>query len=114
MELENLIAKQEAEQQLRDKEIQIENGRDAMKLQEQELRLWQQEQELRLRQRERELNNERKKAEAEEQQRHLQIELTKGSWRASGSVINDTECLIKNKDKNNAKPAENSGRALWT
>ena len=39
MELENLIAKQGAERKLRDPKIQIKNDRDAMKLQEQELRL---------------------------------------------------------------------------
>ena len=50
LEIENLLAKQEAEQQLRNQEIQIKNERDAMKLQDQELRLRQQEQELRLRQ----------------------------------------------------------------
>ena len=93
MEIENFIAKQKAEQQLRDQELQIENERDAMKLQEQELRLRQQEQELRLLQRERELDNERKKAEAEEQLRHLQIKLTKGSLRASGSVVDDLESV---------------------
>ena len=83
-ELENLIAKQEVEQQLRDQEIQIENEREAMKPQEQELRL---------RQRGRELDNEGNKAEPKEQQRHLQIELTKGSSGASGSAVDDTECV---------------------
>ena len=61
----------------------------------------QQEDELRLPQHERELENERKKTEADEEQRRMEIELTKGSSRASGSQADDLESvgLRKNLEK---------------
>ena len=55
------MAKQDAEQQLRDKKIQLENERGVV-----ELRMQQQEQEFRLWQRERELEHARKKEADEE------------------------------------------------
>ena len=81
MELENLRAKKETEQRLRERQLGLEQEREEIELrrqqeelrlqqqqQEQELRLkmQQQEDELRLRQHERALENERKKAEEEE------------------------------------------------
>ena len=52
-----------------------------------------QEDELRLRQQERELENERYKAEADEEQRHLKLELTKETSRASGSVADELKSV---------------------
>ena len=60
MELENLMAKQEAEQQLRYQQARIENEREEIKL-----CRWQEE--LRLQQPKRGLENEIKKAEAHEE-----------------------------------------------
>ena len=89
------MAKQEAEQQLRDQQIQIQNKREENKLlrrqEELRLQLQQQEDEVRLQQHERELENEREKAEAHEEQRLLK--LIKGSSRASGSVADGIESV---------------------
>ena len=108
MELENLRAKKETEQRLRERQLELEQERDEIELrrqqealrlqqqqQQQELRLkmQQQEDELRLRQHERALENERKKAEEEEEERRLKLELTKGSSRASGSVADEIESV---------------------
>ena len=100
MELENLRAKKETEQRLRERQWKLEQEHEEMELrrrkeqQEQELRLkLQQEDELRLRQHERELENEGKKAEADEEQRRMEIELTKGSSCASGSQVHDLESV---------------------
>ena len=122
MELENLKAKKEKEQRLRERQLELEQEREEMELrrqqeelrsqqqqqqqqrreqelqqqqqQEQELRLKMQlqEDELRLRQHERTLENERKKAEAEEE-RDMKLELTKGSSRVSGSVVDEIESV---------------------
>ena len=104
MELENLRAKKETEQRLREHQLGLEQEREEIELrrqqeelrlqqqqQEQELRLKmkQQEDELRLRQHERALENERKKAEEEEEERRMKLELTKGSSRASESVADE-------------------------
>ena len=107
MELENLRAKKETEQRLRERQLELEQEREEIELhcqqeelrlqqqqreqelqqqqQEQELRLRMQQKEdkLRLRQHERALENERKKAEEDEEQRRLKLELTRGSSRAS-------------------------------
>ena len=104
MELENLKAKKETEQRLRERQLELEQEREEIELrrqqeelrlqqQEQELRLkmQQQEDELRLRQNERGLENERKKAEEEEEESRMKLELTKGSSRASGSVAVEIE-----------------------
>ena len=104
MELENLRAKKETEQRLRERQLGLEQESEEIELrrqqeelrlqqqqQEQELRLkmQQQEGELRLRQHERALENERKKAGEEEEERRMKLELTKGSSRASGSVADE-------------------------
>ena len=118
MELENLRAKKEAEQRLRERQLELEQEREEIELRRQQeelrlqqqllqqqqreqelqqeeqdlrLKLQQQEDELRLRKHERELENERKKAEADEEQRHMEIELTKGNSRASWSQVGDVE-----------------------
>ena len=108
LELENMRAKREADQRLRERQSQLEKEREEIELrrrqeelrlhlqqqqQEQELRLQlqQQEDELRLRQHERVLETERKKAQADKEQRVLKLELTKGSSRASGSEAGDLE-----------------------
>ena len=117
MELENLKAKKETEQRLRERQLDLEQEREEIELhrqqqelrlqqqqreqglqqqqQEQELRLKMQEQEdeLRLRQHERALENERKKAEEEDEERRMKLELTKGSSRASGSVADEIESV---------------------
>ena len=49
--------------------------------------------ELRLRQHERALENEKTKAEEDEKHRHLKLELTKGSLRASGSEADEIESV---------------------
>ena len=104
MLLENLRAKKETEQRLRERQLGLEQEREEIELrrQQEELRLQQQQQEqelslkiqqqedeLRLRQHERALENERKKAEEEEEERRMKLELTKGSSRASGSVADE-------------------------
>ena len=79
MELENLRAKKETEQRLRERLLELEKEREEIELcrqkeksrlqqHQREQVLQQQEDELRLRQHERELENERKKAEAEKEQ----------------------------------------------
>ena len=117
MELENLKAKKETEQRLRERQLELEQEREEIELcrqqeelrlqkqqREQELQQQQQEQELplsmeqeedelRLRRHERALENERKKAEEDEEQRRLKLELTKGSSRASGSVADEMESV---------------------
>ena len=114
MELENLRAKKETEQRLRELQLELKQEREEIELrrqqeelclqqqqeqqqqqQEQELRLkmQQQEDELRLRQHEQALENERKKAEEEEEERRMKLELTKGSSRASGSVADEIESV---------------------
>ena len=108
MELENLKAKKETEQRLRERQLELEQEREEIELrrqqeelrlqqkqQEQEfhLKMQQQEDELRLRQHERALRNERKKAEEEEEERLMKLELTKGSSRASGSVADGIESV---------------------
>ena len=55
--------------------------------------LQQPENELRLRQPERALEKERKKAEADNEQKRVEIELPKGSSRASGSEVGDLESV---------------------
>ena len=115
MEFENLRAKKETEQRLRERQLELEQKREEVELRrqqeelrlqqqqrEQELQQQQQEQELRLRmqlkegefrlrQHERALENEKKKAEEDEEQRRLKLELAKGSSRASGSVADEIE-----------------------
>ena len=119
MELENLRAKKETEQRLRERQLELEQEREEIELrrQQEELRLQQQQEELRLqhqqqqqeqelrlkmqqkedelrfRHHERVLENERKKAEEDEEQRRLKLELTKGSSRASGSVADEIESV---------------------
>ena len=106
MELENLRAKKETEQRLRERKLELEQEREHLELrrqqeelqhqqQEQELHLkmQQQEDELRLQQHERALENERKKAEEEEEERLMKLKLTKGSSRASGSVADEIESV---------------------
>ena len=132
MELENLRAKKETEQSLRERQLQLEQEREESELrrqqeelrlkqqqqqqqqrreqelqqqqQEQELRLkmQQQEDELRLRQHDRALENEGKKAE-EEEERRMKLELTKGSSRASGSVTDEIESV--GSKRNHERPA---------
>ena len=104
MELENLRAKKETKQRLRERQLGLEQEREGIELrrqqdelslqqqqQKQELRLKMQQQadELHLRQHEPALDNERKKAEEEEEERRMKLELTKGSSRASGSVADE-------------------------
>ena len=106
MELENLKAKKETEQRLRERQLELEQEREEIELrrqqeelplqqQEQELRLkmQQQEDELRLRNHERGLENERKKAEEEEEESRMKLELTKESSRASGAVAVEIESV---------------------
>ena len=118
MELENVRAKKETEQRLREWQLELEQEREEIELrrqqeelrlqqlqqqpgeelqqqQEQELRrkIQQQEDELRLRQHERALENEKKKTEEDGEQRRLKLELTKGSSRASESVADEIESV---------------------
>ena len=115
VELENLRAKKETEQRLRERQLELEQEREEIELrrqqeelrlqqrekelqqqqQEQELRLkmQQKEDELRLRQHEQALEKERKKAEEHKEQRRLKLELTKGISRASGSVADEIESV---------------------
>ena len=86
MELENLIAKYEEQEQLRDPKCWLQNDREVI-----ELRLKQQRQELLLQEVGREHEQERKKAEADEEQRLPMLELTKGGSRASRSVAAEIE-----------------------
>ena len=114
MELENLKAKKETEQRLRERQLELEQEREEIELrrQQEELRLQQQqreeelrlkmqqqEDELRLRQHEQTLENERKKAEEEEEEeRRMELELTKGSSRASGSVADEIETVASKRN----------------
>ena len=133
MELENLRAKNETEQGLRERQLELEQEREEIELrrQQEELRLQQQQRkqelqqqqelrlrmqqkegELRLQQHERALENERKKAEEDEEQRRLKRELTKGSSRASGSVADEIECWIKTKSRKNSRVGRISGSTV--
>ena len=82
LELENLKARKEDEQRLREQEMQLENEREEMEM----------------RKRERELENERKKAEAKEELRELEMAQKRGSSRASGSVADDIASLGSSKN----------------
>ena len=121
MELENLRAKKETEQRLRERQLELEQEREETELRrqqeelrlqqqkqqrEQELRLQQQQHEqelrlkiqqeeddLRLRQHERALENESRKAEAAEEQRRPKLELPKGDSRAFRSVADEIESV---------------------
>ena len=80
MKLQNLGAKKETEQRLREQYFELEQERDEIQLIRQ-----QQEDELLLQQHERELEIERKKPEADEVQSRMKTEIRNGSSRASGS-----------------------------
>ena len=91
LELENLRAKTKIEHGLQERHLNLDEEREEMEprrrkeQQEQELRLklQQQKDELRLRDHERALENERKKAKTDEERSRLEVEMTKGSSRAT-------------------------------
>ena len=86
------MAKQQAEQQLRDQQYQLKKERKVMKLQLQQ----QEKEELRLLKQKKGLKNKRKKAEADKNQRLLKLDLANRSLEIFESVGEEVEGVGSN------------------
>ena len=90
---EELRLQQQQLQQQQEQELRLQQQQQQQQQDELRLKMHQRKDELRLRQHDRALEKERKTAEADEEQRRLELELTKGSSRASGSVADEIESV---------------------